>query len=132
MLAHQHSAGLRILHVLRCLQLPLLLLPSRKLCDLVFLYVCPVPSVLVLVTQSCSTFLQLYGLFPAKLLCPWNCPGKNTGVGSHSLLQGNLRDSGRRPWSPTLAGRFFTHLSHQGSPFCTYLYDHIYQRVYVC
>ena len=22
------------------------------------------------------------------LLCPWNSPGKNTGVGSHSLLQG--------------------------------------------
>ena len=23
-----------------------------------------------------------------QLLCPWNSPGKNTGVGSHSLLQG--------------------------------------------
>ena len=23
----------------------------------------------------------------AGLLCPWNSPGKNTGVGSHSLLQ---------------------------------------------
>ena len=23
----------------------------------------------------------------ARLLCPWNSPGKNTGVGSHSLLQ---------------------------------------------
>ena len=22
-----------------------------------------------------------YGLYPAKLLCPWNSPGKNTGVG---------------------------------------------------
>ena len=25
---------------------------------------------------------------PSRLLCPWNSPGKNTGVGSHSLLQG--------------------------------------------
>ena len=25
---------------------------------------------------------------PAKLLCPWNSPGKNTGVGCHFLLQG--------------------------------------------
>ena len=25
---------------------------------------------------------------PARLLCPWNSPGKNTGVGGHSLLQG--------------------------------------------
>ena len=24
---------------------------------------------------------------PAKLLCPWNFPGKNTGVGCHFLLQ---------------------------------------------
>ena len=24
----------------------------------------------------------------ARLLCPWNSPGKNTGVGCHSLLQG--------------------------------------------
>ena len=23
-----------------------------------------------------------------RLLCPWNSPGKNTGVGSHSFLQG--------------------------------------------
>ena len=25
---------------------------------------------------------------PARLLCPWDSPGKNTGVGCHSLLQG--------------------------------------------
>jgi len=24
----------------------------------------------------------------ARLLCPWDSPGKNTGVGYHSLLQG--------------------------------------------
>ena len=32
--------------------------------------------------------LQLYGLEPTRLLCPWNSSGKNTGVGCHSLLQG--------------------------------------------
>ena len=32
--------------------------------------------------------LWLHGLQPTRLLCPWNSPGKNTGVGSHSLLQG--------------------------------------------
>ena len=31
--------------------------------------------------------LPSYGLEPARLLCPWGSPGKNTGVGSHSLLQ---------------------------------------------
>ena len=35
-----------------------------------------------------SNSLQPHGLQPARLLCPWNSPGKNTGVGSHSLLQG--------------------------------------------
>ena len=29
-----------------------------------------------------------HGLWTARLLCPWNSPGKNTGVGSHFLLQG--------------------------------------------
>ena len=33
-------------------------------------------------------FLPPHGLQPARLLCPWNTLGKNTGVGSHSLLQG--------------------------------------------
>jgi len=25
---------------------------------------------------------------PVRLLCPWDSPGKNTGVGCHALLQG--------------------------------------------
>ena len=29
------------------------------------------------------------GLQPTKLLCPWDSPGKNTGVGCHFLLQGH-------------------------------------------
>ena len=28
------------------------------------------------------------GLQPARLLCPWDSPGRNTGVGCHSFLQG--------------------------------------------
>ena len=28
------------------------------------------------------------GLWPARLLSPWGSPGKNPGVGGHSLLQG--------------------------------------------
>ena len=37
--------------------------------------------------QLCLT-LQPCGLQPARLLCPWNSPGKNTRVGCHALLQG--------------------------------------------
>ena len=35
-----------------------------------------------------SDFLQPHGLQPTRLLCLWNSPEKNTGVGCHSLLQG--------------------------------------------
>ena len=42
-------------------------------------------------------FLWLYGLGSTKLLCPWNFPGKNTGVGSHSLLQGISPTQGLNP-----------------------------------
>ena len=40
---------------------------------------------------SCSVMsdtLWPRGLWLARLLCPWNFPGKNTGVGFHFLLQG--------------------------------------------
>ena len=40
----------------------------------------------------------------ARLLSPWNSPGKNTRVGTHSLLQGNLPhpDPRMEPRSPAL------------------------------
>ena len=41
-----------------------------------------------LVTQLCPTLLRPLGLGPARLLCPWDFPGKNTRVGCHFLLQG--------------------------------------------
>ena len=51
----------------------------------------------------------------ARLLCPWNSPGKNTGVGSHSLLQRIFPTQELNPgllhWRHILY-----HLSHQRSP----------------
>ena len=49
-----------------------------------------------------SNSLQLYGIYS-----PWNSPGQNTGVGSLSLLQGNLPNPGKiepriKPKSPPL------------------------------
>ena len=35
-----------------------------------------------------SDSLWSHGLYPARLLCPWGSPGKNTGVGCHALLLG--------------------------------------------
>ena len=38
-----------------------------------------------------------HGLQPTRLLCPWDFPGKNTGVGSHSLLQEIFLTQGSNP-----------------------------------
>ena len=46
-----------------------------------------------LVTQLCSTLLRPHGLQPTRLLCAWDFPGKNTGVGCH-VLSGKLPDPG--------------------------------------
>ena len=44
-----------------------------------------------------SDALRPNGLQSTKLLCPWNSPDKNTGVGSHSLLQGIFPTQGLNP-----------------------------------
>ena len=44
-----------------------------------------------------SDSLQPYGLYPARLLCLWNSPSKNTGVGSYSLLQQIFPAQGLNP-----------------------------------
>ena len=58
-----------------------------------------------------SHSLWPHGLQSVRVLCPWDFPGKNTGVGSHILLQGNLPDPGTEPAfpvSPASAGGFCT------------------------
>ena len=43
-----------------------------------------------------------------RLLCPWNSPGKNIGVGCHPLLQEIFLTQGSNPGPPTLQPIFFT------------------------
>ena len=45
-------------------------------------------KVKVLVTQFCPDCLRPHEPQPTRLLCPWDSPGKHTGVGCHFLLQG--------------------------------------------
>ena len=47
------------------------------------------------VTSVVSDTLWRYGLQSAGLLCPWDFPGKNTGVGCRSLLQGIFLTQGQ-------------------------------------
>ena len=59
-----------------------------------------------LVGKSCPATLQLCGLKPARLISPWDFPGKNPGVGFHFLLQ-RIFPTQELNTSLALAGRFF-------------------------
>ena len=59
-------------------------------------------------------YMRSYELQSARLLCPWNSPGKNTGVDCHSLLQGIFPTQGSN--LGLLPCRMILyHMSHQGS-----------------
>ena len=47
---------------------------------------------------------------PARLLCPWDSPGKKTAVGCHALLQGSSRPRDRT-WVSPIGGEFYPTLS---------------------
>ena len=57
-----------------------------------------------------SDSLQPHGLLPTRLLCPWDSPGQNTGVGCHALLRylPNPEIQLVSLTSPALVGVFFT------------------------
>ena len=63
-----------------------------------------------------SDFLRPHGLQPTRLLCPWSSPGKNTGVGGHSLLHGIFPTQGSNLGLPHCKWILYR-LSHQGSPY---------------
>ena len=49
------------------------------------------------VNSVVSDSLQPHGLYPARFFCPWDFPGKNTGVGCHLLLQRTFPTQGSNP-----------------------------------
>ena len=54
-----------------------------------------------------------------RLLCPWDFPDKNTGVGCHFLLQGIFLTQGSNLGLPHCRQTFY-HLSHQGDTTFSY------------
>ena len=60
------------------------------------------------VTQSCLTLCN-------PMDCPWNSPGKNTGVGSLFLLQGMFSIQGSKP-GLSHCRQILYQLSHRGNP----------------
>ena len=57
---------------------------------------------------------QPNGQYPIRLLCPWDSPDKNTGVGCHAFLLVNLPYPGIEHTTPALQVDFLP-LSLQGS-----------------
>ena len=67
---------------------------------------------------SCSDMsdsLRPHELWLARLLHPWDFPGKNTGVGCHFLLQGIFLTQRLNPSLPHCRQTLYS-LSHQGIP----------------
>ena len=74
----------------------------------------------VLVIQSCPT-LQTHGLWPARLLYPWNSPGKNTGLDCHALLQGSISTHGLNQGLSLHCGQIHYRLRHRPYWINTYI-----------
>ena len=68
-----------------------------------------------------SNSLLPHGLLPTRLLCPWNSPGKNTGVGCHALPQGIFLTQGSNP-GLLHCRQILYRLSHQGSPCLRHIF----------
>ena len=67
-----------------------------------------------------SDSLQPHGLGPTRLLCSWNSPGKNNGVGCHLLPQGIFPTQGLN-LGLLHCRQILYHLSHQGNPSFSFL-----------
>ena len=73
------------------------------------LYTCSVSCIVA------SNFLGPHGLYPTRLLYPWDAPDKNTGVSSHSLFQWILPTQGSN-LGLLHCRQILYCLSHEGSP----------------
>ena len=98
----QHLTALKYLSLIASVieELTLNLMPTcTKVADP--LPTCSLPTFAVgalgWVTSVVSNSLQPHGLWPTRLLCPWDSLGKNTGVGCHALLQGLFPTQGLNP-----------------------------------
>ena len=93
------------------------------------------PSPCLLVAQSCLTLCNPMDCSPARLICPWNSLGKNTGVGCHSLLQGIFPTQGLNPGLPHCRQILYC-VSHGGwgpaNKYCTFLYYNLVPVGWLC
>ena len=74
------------------------------------------------VTKSCPTLVTPFTA-AARLLCPWDSPGKNTGLG-YFLLQGIFSTQGLNP-SLLHCRQILYQLSCEGSPIYVWTITYI-------
>ena len=74
---------------------------------------CDVPAAVLCLSLSCVW--PTPWTWPSRLLCPWDSPGRNTGVACHALFQGIFPSQGSNPGLPRCRQILYW-LSHQGSP----------------
>ena len=121
-----------------------LFLQHRKLCSIssnnqqwkrIYIHIHVYIYLYMHVCSAVSNSLRPYGFLPARLLCPWDFPGKNAGVGCHFLLQGVFLTQGLQPhhlhWHV-----YSLLLSRLGSPYTlrhthTHTHKHISISIYL-
>ena len=122
-----HVAGVEMLHlniILYTASTPLIKRVEKfyKLHNRIFHHSDSVWMILLPVLHVCvsrsviSDSLWPHELQPAKLLCPWDSPGKNTGMGCHFLLQRIFLTQGLNSGLMHCT-QILYQLSHQGSPW---------------
>ena len=91
--------GASYMHSYKCVYLLLYIYHLLKSVHTCRIYYWNVFGECMLSSSVVSHSLQLYGHkdAPARLLCPWDFQGKNTGVDYHFLLQGIFLTQGPNP-----------------------------------
>ena len=65
-------------------------------------------------TQSCLTLCDPINYSLSRLPCPWDSPGKNTGVRCHFLLQGIFPTQGLNPGLPHYRQMLYSLIAQSG------------------
>ena len=88
------------------------------ICLCVYICVCLCVYIYIYLVSK-SEFWWALWLCPPRVLCPWDFPGKNTGVDCHALFQGLFLTQGLNPG--LLLGRFILYLWAHREAICGHL-----------